>query len=357
MTHGELAPPDYRPRAVADKRIGIGLVGCGFISGMHLAAYRDAGFNVLVLCDRTLEKADARRKEFFPAADVTENVEDVLDRNDVAIVDIATHVNGRADLIARALRSGHHVLSQKPFVRDLDEGLELVSLARDLGRILAVNQNGRWAPHFAAALAMVRRGDIGEVLSADFAAYWPHDQDFANDSHFSEMEDLVTFDFGIHWFDIIAQLLKNSGRPLRVYSTARRRRGAMIDVPMDTETFIEYERAAATILFRAASPWRETGSFRIEGTEGVIVHQGLSLGGATIEADTAHGKLRLDLEGTWWSHGMLGAMSEVICAVQEGHEPSNDATTALSGLELAYAAQESIRTRIPFQPGSVRTQR
>ena len=42
-----------------------------------------------------------------------------------------------------ALEAGKHVLSQKPFVLDLDDGQELVDLADRNGLKLAVNQNGR----------------------------------------------------------------------------------------------------------------------------------------------------------------------------------------------------------------------
>jgi predicted dehydrogenase len=41
------------------------------------------------------------------------------------------------------------VLSQKPFVLDMDTGERLANLADAQGLRLAVNQNGRWAPRFA----------------------------------------------------------------------------------------------------------------------------------------------------------------------------------------------------------------
>jgi predicted dehydrogenase len=354
--HEPTTIPEYLPRQPADTSLGIGLVGCGFISAMHLAAYRDAGYHVTALCDRTLAKAQARRDEYFPRADVTDRVEDLLARDDVRVVDVATHVEGRPDIVRRALTSGHHVLSQKPFVRNLDEGVALVQLAREVDRVLAVNHNGRWAPHFASALAMVRRGDVGEVVSADFAVYWPHDREFADDPHFSTMEDLVVFDFGIHWFDLVAQVMAGSGPSSSVYAASRRRPGAMVSVATDVEVFLQYPHAAATMLFRAAAPRAESGSFRIEGTRGTIRHSGQSLGGSIVEAETDRGDMRIELEGTWWSNGMLGAMSEVLWAIQEGERPSNDAETALPGLELAFAAQASLRTGRAVVPGSVRTQ-
>ena len=43
-------------------------------------------------------------------------------RDDIEVVDITTHPPDRPALIADAIEAGKHVLSQKPFVLDLDEG-------------------------------------------------------------------------------------------------------------------------------------------------------------------------------------------------------------------------------------------
>ena len=75
----------------------------------------------------------------------------------------------RVGLIEAALRAGKHVLSQKPFVLDLEVGKRLAALAAERGLHLAVNQNGRWAPHFRYALQAVRAGLIGPVASVSCA--------------------------------------------------------------------------------------------------------------------------------------------------------------------------------------------
>lgn len=331
----------------------VALIGCGGISAAHLTAYRAADLDVAVLCDRTLEKARRRRDEFYPGAAITDSVDEVLEDPAIEIVDIATHVAGRISLVEQALRAGKHVLSQKPFVLDIDEGQRLIEVADQKDRLLAVNHNGRWAPHFAIAIEKVRDGSIGDVSSADFAVYWPHDQVFENDPHFSTMTDLVLYDFGIHWFDLIAQLLEDAGDPLRVYAVASARPGARIPVPTDASVVIEYERASATIVFRASSPLAESGRFRIEGSRGTLVHEGESLGGELVELYRQDERIDIPADGDWWSRGMIGTMQELIDAVSEGRQPSNRAASALPGLRLCFAAIESVRTGLPVDPRAV----
>ncbi|MGC5170109.1 Gfo/Idh/MocA family protein [Microbacterium sp. DT81.1] len=332
----------------------IALIGCGGISAAQLEAYRAADLNLTLLCDRTLAKARGRRDEYYPHAAITDSVGEVLGDPSIEIVDIATHVTGRTALVERALSAGKHVLSQKPFVLDLEEGERLIALADQEDRLLAVNHNGRWAPHFAIALDAVRGRQLGDVYSADFAVYWPHDQLFEHDPHFSRMTDLVLYDFGIHWFDLVAQLLEGSGSPLRVFAVASVRPDARIPVPTNAIVVIEYERATASIIFRASSPRAESGRFRIEGSSGTLVHDGESLGGALVELHNEAGRTDIAVEGDWWSRGMIGTMQELIDAIGEGRQPSNRASTALPGLSLCFAAIESVRTGLPVDPRSVR---
>ena len=69
---------DYLPRDPRSYAPKIGLIGCGGISEMHLAAYRRAGYRVTALCDLERARAEARRDELFPEAEVFVRHEDLL---------------------------------------------------------------------------------------------------------------------------------------------------------------------------------------------------------------------------------------------------------------------------------------
>jgi predicted dehydrogenase len=332
---------------------GIALIGCGFISAMHLAAYRDAGYRVLALCDLHQENATRRQKEFFPGAAVTTDYRQLLQREDIGIVDVATQVEGRHAIVRAALEAGKHVLSQKPFVRDLPLGDELAALADRQERVLAVNQNGRWAQHFSYLLHAAHGGLIGNVTSADFAVYWPHDLDVEHHAVFATMPDLILWDFGIHWFDIIAQVFKDAGPATSVYAHLGVRRGQVIAVPTWAQVLIEFDNAAATLVLRGSSRFRAQGRYRVDGDEGAILHDGAALGGDTVEVHSSQGVTTVDLEGSWWTNGMHGTMAELMCAIEEKRAPSNSARASLPGLALCFAALQSARSHQPVDPRTV----
>jgi predicted dehydrogenase len=348
----DLTPP--RPRRSGR---GIGLVGCGWVGAMQLDAYRAAGYSVVGLTDHTAAKAEALRAAHFPHARVHPDTSSLLADDAVEVLDIATHLDGRPAIIERALRSGRHVLTQKPFTDDLAEGERLARLADDVGRVLAVNHNGRWAPHFAVLLAAARAGALGAVTSADFSVHWPHDAIVEDKPGFATMPDLVLYDFGIHWFDVVAALLPDE--PTAVYAQVGRRKGQRITAPTQAQVLVAYPNAQVSLVFRAGEPRRERGAYRVDGTVATLVHEGASLGGRHVDMINGPGPdesvHRIPIDSDWFGPGMAGAMGELLCAIEEGRRPHHCAQSSLRGLSLCFAALESVRTGAPTVPGAVRT--
>ncbi|MDR6557672.1 putative dehydrogenase [Arthrobacter pascens] len=325
-----------------NRTIPVGLVGCGWVAGQHLRSYRAAGVNVVALCDSDIERAKAYREEFYPDAVVYRDEQAMLAHPGLEVVDIATHVAVRPQLVRQAVRAGKHVLSQKPFVEDLSEGLQLAREARDAGVILAVNQNGRWTPHFGALLACIGAGLIGDVVSADFFVAWPHDLFVEDKPAFAAMEDLVLYDFGAHWFDLIGTLVPEGALEVRAVTASRK--GQSVPVPMQAHALISADNFIASVGFRAAERYAESGTFRVSGTRGVITHEGLSLGGDSVVVSTDDGEARISVSNDWFGHGMIGAMRPLLIAIESGLEPFNSPASSLTGLSLCFAAIESAAT-------------
>ena len=331
------------------KSTPIGLIGCGWIAGMQLAAYRERGLNVVALSDRNLDRAIDYRDKYYPDAAVYADLSELLEHPGLEVIDIATHVNGREAIVLDGIRAGKHVLSQKPFVEKLTTGRMLAQAASEAGVILAVNQNGRWAPHFGAMLALVRQGLIGEVLSADFSVSWSHDLIVKDMPAFASMDDLILFDFGAHWFDLIGLLAPPGG--LEVRATTSRRLGQAVSAPTQANVLISGEDFAGSLTFRGAERFAERGSFRISGTRGVITQSGTSLAGRSIGLENESGSATIQTGEDWFSHGLGGAMVALLHAVENHCLPPHSAASALRGLEFCFAALASARTGLPVAAG------
>ena len=339
----QIAAPDlpYQPPLPRDAgALPIGLIGCGGITQSHLAAYRAAGFRVSALSSRSAERADARRAEFFPKAEIHADWRELLARDDVRVVDIATHTAVRAPIVEAALRAGKHVLSQKPFALDLTTGKRLVQLADDLGWRLAVNQNGRWAPHFSWMRAAMAAGLIGEVSSVDFAVHWDHH--WICGTPFDDMPDLLPADFAIHWFDLACCFL--GGRAARkVYASTARSRSQRARPPFLAHACVEFDDAQATFVFNADTTHGHEDRTTVIGSLGTIRSIGPGLLDQRVTLHTEAGTASPTLAGNWFREGFIGTMGELLCAIEDDREPQNSARENLRTLALALAAVESAR--------------
>ena len=66
-----------------------------------------------VICDVNLERARKRRDQFYPAADICDDYQQVVRRKDIEVIDAALHPEHRIPLMKAALSAGKHVLSRE----------------------------------------------------------------------------------------------------------------------------------------------------------------------------------------------------------------------------------------------------
>jgi predicted dehydrogenase len=98
----------------------------------------------------------------------------------IDLVTIATPNATHFEITRAFLKAGFHVLCEKPMTTTVEEGEEIVRLARDSGRICAVNYGYSGYALVRHMRAMVARGDLGQirVVVAEFAH--GHHADAAN---------------------------------------------------------------------------------------------------------------------------------------------------------------------------------
>ena len=351
----EIAPPeiDYAPPRPRASHPGIGLIGTGGISETHLKAYREQGFHLIALTSRTRSRAEEKRDAFFPEAEVLDSVEEMLARPDIEVVDITPHPKARVPIVRAALKAGKHVLSQKPFVLDLDVGEELVALARENGVKLAVNQNARWAPHFCYLRKSIEADLIGAVTTIDISLQWDHSW-VATIPEFNDQKHLILFDFAIHWFDAIHCMMKGR-QAQKVYATATRFDGQICSPPALASVIIEYPDAEVRMNFNAHALHGEEDVITVVGTKGTLRSRGADVKNHPVmEVYLEAGQVEVPLEGEWFEEGFQGTMGELLLAIEEDREPENSAQDNLGSLALCFAAIASAERGVPVEVGSVR---
>lgn len=342
-----IATPDfpYAPPSPKGPVPKIGLIGCGGITEQHLKAYRDAGWEVAAFYNRTPERAEARRDEFYQKARVCRDVAELLDHKEIQVVDITIHPGPRAALIEQAIAAGKHVLSQKPFVVDLATGKRLVKHAQNAGVRMAVNQNGRWAPYFSYMRQAVHSGLIGEVGSVHIVLNWDHT--WTAGTPFEDIHHLMLYDFGIHWIDA-ARSFFHGIDATSVSATLARFPGQPVKPPLLANAVITFPEGMATLAFNGCSRFGARESCTITGSKGTMHASGDICGISTVGIHTAGGVASAELQGSWFPDGFRGCMGELLCAIEENREPENSAADNLKSLAIVFAAMKSADEGVPI---------
>jgi predicted dehydrogenase len=210
-------------------------------------------------------------------------------------------------------------------------------MARQKGCMLAVNQNGRWAPHLSYMREAVSAGFIGEVVGVNITIHWDHN--WIVGTPFDHMQHVVLQDFAIHWFDFMASIVP--GVPQRIFASILRSPSQSAQPPLVASVLMEYLGARINLSFDADTTRGPEDRTVVRGTKGTLYSVGPNLTEQTVTGYTEAGWFRPTLEGTWFLEGFQGTMAELLCAVEEQQTPRNDARDNLRGLAMCFASVRS----------------
>ena len=141
-------------------KAGVAVIGCGYWGKNLVRNFNELGVLVMV-CDAAV-KCRIMAAELAPEAEVVDKVGDVL-TSEVSGVVIATPSETHFELTEQALEAGKDVLVEKPLALTYEQGVHLVRLAEERGRMLMVGHVLEYHPAVARLLALVRAGEIGKV--------------------------------------------------------------------------------------------------------------------------------------------------------------------------------------------------
>ena len=140
--------------------VKIALIGAGRIGSNHARLIKNhvIGAELVAVVDPT-PNAETLAGELGAVA--FSSPDDVLSRDDIDAVLIATPARTHADLVVKAAAAGKHVFVEKPMAVTLEDADRAVNAAGEANTVLQVGFNRRFAAGFAAARARIDAGDIG----------------------------------------------------------------------------------------------------------------------------------------------------------------------------------------------------
>ncbi len=148
-------------------RLGVAVVGAGYWGPNLIRNFRGSGdWDLVAVCDLDVARAE-RVLGARSGVDVTASLEDVLARDDVDAIAIATPAATHQHIAVAALGAGKHVLVEKPLADSVESGRRMVDLAGERGLTLMADHTYCYTPAVQKIRELVDDGALGEILFVD----------------------------------------------------------------------------------------------------------------------------------------------------------------------------------------------
>jgi predicted dehydrogenase len=245
------------------KRIGMGLVGPGFVGAHHIDAVRRLGFVDVVAIAASTEASARRKADALGVPKAYGSYEALAADPAVHVVHNTTPNYLHVPVILAALAHRKHVISDKPLAMTGAASRQLLDAANEAGVVHAVTFNYRGNPLVQQAREMIAGGELGAVhfVHGAYLQDW-----LLEETDFSWRlepekggESSAVGDIGSHWCDLVQHV---AGRRI-------------VEVLADLTTVIDtrLKPSAATEAFaRAGDEQREAVAITSEDLATILVH-------------------------------------------------------------------------------------
>ena len=209
-------------------RVRWGLVGTGKRCAQHIKVIqRFPESRIVALCDiqkDRLDKAFDACKADPPAK--YDKYTDLLKRDDLDVILVATPNYVHHEVVLAGLKSGRHVLTEKPMGVSVEECNDMIKAARDTGKILQVALQLRYSGFYQKVHSLVQDGTIGKlkfVWFNEFRGDWakqsadPAVDDKINWRFYQKLSGGTLLEKSCHYFDLFRWLIGTE--PVRVAAT------------------------------------------------------------------------------------------------------------------------------------------
>ncbi len=336
------------------KKMKVGIIGCGTISGIYAEAGKRFG-NIEITACADLDDSRARALADKHGIPSPMRVEQLLASPDVEVVVNLTIPASHAQVGLEALKNGKHVYSEKPLALKRREARELIGLAREKGLRLGCAPDTFLGAGLQTCRKLIDSGAIGEPVGgsgfmlAAGVEFWHPAPEF-----FYKKGGGPLFDMGPYYLTAFTTLL---GPVRRVCGSARITfpereikseplAGKIIEVetPSHIAAVLDFESGPVVSLVTSFDVQAHGMPFmEIYGTEGSL---------SLPDPNTFGGPVRIKRhkEGDWTeiplepgyadnSRGL--GVSEMIAAEQNGHEHRANARTAYHVLDIMHSILDS----------------
>ena len=149
-------------------RLKAGIIGCGGIANnKHMPSIKELDrVDMVAFCDILVERAQKAAQDFgTPEATVYTDYKELL-KETLDIVYVCTPNRSHSFITVDALRSGKHVMCEKPMAINTAEAQKMLDAAKETGKLLTIGYQNRFRPDSIYLKKECLDGALGDIYYA-----------------------------------------------------------------------------------------------------------------------------------------------------------------------------------------------
>ena len=265
------------------EKLRIAVVGCGMISSIYLKNLTGMHHNVEVyaVCDLNAQRAQAQAQAYQVARIMT--LEEILACKEIDLVLNLTLPKLHYQINKAILEAGKHLYCEKPLSLELEQGKELVELARSKGLRIGCAPDTFLGAAIQTGRALLDSDAIGQVIGGTAFMLCHGWEKFHQEPYFYYQKGAgPMFDMGPYYMTALVNLLgpartitgftAQSSKTRTVLSEQHRGDTITVEVPTHVSGNILFENGAIINVITSFDVWNTKHPFfELYGTKGTLI--------------------------------------------------------------------------------------
>jgi myo-inositol 2-dehydrogenase/D-chiro-inositol 1-dehydrogenase len=248
-----------------------GLVGYGLWGAHHAKAIaKTPGARLVAIAERS-EEGRAAAQETYPEVEVDDDYRRLLAREDLAVVDVVVPSHLHYEIARTALEADKHLFLEKPMVLSLGHCDELIRLARQKGKILAVDHEMRLSALWGRVKQLIDQAAVGTpqyvLLELSRFPYRLGSEGWRFDVH--RVGNWI-LEEPIHFFDLARWYMAGFGEAVSVYARANSRQPGHPELQDNFTTILSFSGGGYAVISQTLAAFEHHVTCKVSGTQGAI---------------------------------------------------------------------------------------
>jgi myo-inositol 2-dehydrogenase/D-chiro-inositol 1-dehydrogenase len=254
-----------------ESTVRFGWVGYGAWGRHHAASIAKTAGAQLVAIAEPSEESRAAAREAHPGTEVMGDYQELVQRDDLDAVDVIVPNRLHHAVATAVLSAGKHLLLEKPMCLSIEECDDVLRLAKEQDRLVAINHEFRLSSLWGRVKELVGAGLVGTpqyvLVELSRNPYrlgsdgWRFDIERVGDWILEEP---------IHFFDLARWYLASAGTPESVFAAANSRQPGHPELQDNCSAIVKFQGGAYAVVSQTLAAFEHHQTVKLTGTKGAI---------------------------------------------------------------------------------------